>query len=62
MIESAARTAEGRSQANLLIEKSVNLTTEFTLICTHYVPKIFLSKMAATVSWRMMNDGKSFNE
>ena len=58
-IESEAQTAEGRSWANVLIEKSVNLTTEFTLICTHYVPKNFLSKMAATVSWRMMNDGKS---
>ena len=59
LIESAARTAEGRSRANLLIEKSVNVTTEFTLICTHYVPKFFLSKMAAPVSWRMTNDGKS---
>ena len=24
-----------------------------------YVPKFFLSKMAAAVSWRMTNDGKS---
>ena len=57
------RSSNGRAaavcEANLLIEKSENLTTEFTLLCTHYVPKFILSKMAATVSWRMMNDGKS---
>ena len=57
-IESAARTAEGRSRANLLIEKSVNVTTKFTLICTPDVPKFFLSKMAVAVSWRMTNDWK----
>ena len=56
--EAAVRTAAGRSQANLLIEKSVNLSTEFTLICTHYVSKFFLSKMAATTptAWGVLGN------